>query len=50
MIEEKNVKLKQDELNKIVTELKSHYAYNEFFVDPDKKFTLLLDKIIVIFS
>jgi hypothetical protein len=50
MIEENVVSLKKDELDKMVNELKSHYAYNEFFVDPDKNFTKLLDKIIVIIS
>ena len=45
--EHQTIKLKQDELNRITNELKSHYVYNEFFVDPDKKFTSLLEKIIV---
>ena len=47
MDEEKQLKLKKDELNKIVNELRSHYVYNEFFVDPEKNFVLLLEKIIV---
>lgn len=47
MIEENMVSLKKDELDKMVSELKSHYAYNEFFVDPEKKFPKLLDKVIV---
>ena len=38
---------KRDEITKITDELKSHYYKNEFFVDPDKKFIDLLQRITV---
>jgi hypothetical protein len=41
------MKLNKDEIYKITNELKSHYYMEEFFVDPDKKFIGLLEKIIV---
>jgi len=41
------IKYKKNEIDKITSELKSHYYMDEFFVDPDKKFVSLLDKIIV---
>jgi hypothetical protein len=44
---EEVIKLKKDEINKITNELKSHYYVEEFFVDPEKKFMGLLEKIIV---
>ncbi len=44
---EEEIKSKQDEINKITNDLKSHYLLEEFFVDPDKKFVHLLEKIIV---
>jgi len=40
-------KHKKDEISKITTDLKSHYLIEEFFVDPDKKFFTLLERIIV---
>jgi hypothetical protein len=42
-----DMKLNKDEIYKITNELKSHYYMEEFFVDPDKKFIGLLEKIIV---
>jgi hypothetical protein len=44
---EEAIKFKKDEISKITNELKSHYLVDEFFVDPDKKFMKLLEKIIV---
>lgn len=41
------IKLKKEKISEITNELKSHYLLEEFFVDPDKKFFQLLDKIIV---
>ncbi len=38
---------KKDEIKKITDELKAHYYKNEFFVDPDKKFLSLIQKITV---
>ena len=37
------------DISSMSTQLKIHYHYfnNEFFVDPDKKFTSLLGKLIV---
>jgi len=47
MIEDKNLSKKEEIIN-ITNELKSHYYKNEFFVDPDKKFISLIQKITVI--
>jgi hypothetical protein len=44
---EEAIKFKKDEISKITNELKSHYLVDEFFVDPEKKFMKLLEKIIV---
>jgi hypothetical protein len=44
---DEEIKLKQEEISNITKELKNHYYFGEFFVDPDKKFTNLLDKVIV---
>ena len=38
---------KKEEITKITDELKSHYYKNEFFVDPDKKFLNLIQRITV---
>jgi len=38
---------KKDEIITITNELKAHYYKNEFFVDPDKKFLSLMQKITV---
>jgi pyridoxine 5'-phosphate synthase PdxJ len=38
---------KKDEIKNITEELKSHYYKNEFFVDPDKKFMNLIQRITV---
>jgi hypothetical protein len=38
---------KKDEIMKITDELRAHYYKNEFFVDPDKKFLSLIQKITV---
>jgi hypothetical protein len=46
MIEDKNIS-KKDEIMTITNELKSHYYKNDFFVDPDKKFINLMQKITV---
>ena len=46
MIEETTIS-KKEEIIKITDELKSHYYKNEFFVDPEKKFVSLLQKITV---
>jgi len=44
---EEKIKLTQMQIQNITKELKSHYYLDEFFVDPDKKFINLLEKIIV---
>ena len=44
---EEKIKLTQMQIQKITKELKSHYYLDEFFVDPEKKFINLLEKIIV---
>jgi hypothetical protein len=44
---EDEIKLKKDFITNIANELKSHYYIDEFFVDPEKKFISLLEKIIV---
>lgn len=49
MLKEEEIKFKKEEINIITNELKSHYFLEEFFVDPDKKFAKLLEKIIVIY-
>lgn len=41
------IKTKNEELSLIAKELKKHFYVGEFFVDPDKKFLNLLEKIIV---
>ena len=46
---EEELKLKKDVISDITKQLKSHYYIDEFFVDPEKKFINLLEKIIVIF-
>ncbi len=46
-MDEEAMKMKKDEINKITNELRSHYYLEEFFVDPEKKFMGLLEKIIV---
>ena len=43
---EEQFKNKKHHIEKIVKELKSHY-FGDFFVDPDKKFISLLDKLTV---
>lgn len=45
---DENTFSKKDEIIKITDELKAHYYKNEFFVDPDKKFLSLMQKITVI--
>ena len=45
---DEEIKMKKDEISKITNELKSHIYVEEFFVDPEKKFMSLLEKIIVI--
>jgi hypothetical protein len=45
-MQEEELKCKKEQITLLTKELKSHY-FEEFFVDPDKKFTNLLDKIIV---
>jgi len=47
MLDNKDVKNSVEEITKMSKELKSHYFKNEFFVDPDKKFEKLLEKLIV---
>ena len=44
---EKNILGKKGEISNITKELKSHYYKDEFFVDPDKKFLNLIQKITV---
>jgi hypothetical protein len=44
---EEKIKLTQMQIQNITKELKSHYYLDEFFVDPEKKFINLLEKIIV---
>ena len=44
---EDKIKLTQLQIQNITKELKSHYYQDEFFVDPEKKFINLLEKIIV---
>lgn len=46
MIED-NTFSKRDLIMNITNELKAHYYKNEFFVDPDKKFLSLMQKITV---
>lgn len=41
------LKTKKDEIYKMTSELKSHYFLDSYFVDPDKTFVKLLEKIIV---
>ncbi len=41
------MKMKKELILEITNQLKSHYYEDEFFVDPEKKFLSLLDKIIV---
>jgi hypothetical protein len=38
---------KKQEIKNITEELRSHYYKNEFFVDPDKKFINLIQRITV---
>jgi len=47
MLEEKAIKSTVSEITGMSEQLKTHYFNNEFFVDPDKKFTNLLEKLIV---
>jgi hypothetical protein len=47
MMSNDEIKLKQDEICKLTNELKSHYFLDVFFVDPEKTFLKLLEKIIV---
>jgi hypothetical protein len=44
---EEELRLKKEEISIFAKELKTHYYFNEFFVDPDQKFVGLLEKIIV---
>jgi hypothetical protein len=44
---EQEIQLKKDFITTLANELKSHYYIDEFFVDPEKKFIGLLEKIIV---
>ncbi len=46
---EEEVKFKRQQIQRLTTELKSHYYHDNFFVDPDKKFIKLLQEIIVLF-
>jgi hypothetical protein len=46
-MDEEKIKLTQLQIQNLTKELKSHYFLEEFFVDPDKKFISLLEKIIV---
>ena len=41
------LKNQQNEIISLTKELKSHYFLGKYFVDPDKNFMNLLDKIIV---
>lgn len=43
------IKLKQNEIINLTKELRSHYYQDKYFVDPDKTFNFLLEKIIVIY-
>jgi hypothetical protein len=45
---EETLKMKKELIMDMTYQLKSHYYDEEFFVDPEKKFLGLLDKIIVI--
>ncbi len=38
---------KKSEVENIIKELRSHYYQEKFFVDPDKNFLPLLERIIV---
>lgn len=40
---------KQDQINSLTKELHNHYFLEKYFVDPDKTFGPLLEKIIVSF-
>jgi len=42
------IKTNQSFIQELTSELKKHYYY-EFFIDPDKKFVGLLEKLIVNF-
>jgi hypothetical protein len=44
---DETMKMKKELILEITNQLKSHYYEDEFFVDPEKKFLSLLDKIIV---
>jgi hypothetical protein len=46
MIEE-TLKMKKELIMDMTNQLRSHYYDDEFFVDPERKFLGLLDKIIV---
>jgi hypothetical protein len=45
-MKQEEFKFKKEVINEITHQLKSHY-YEDFFIDPDKKFISLLEKIIV---
>ena len=49
MQEYKEPILKKDEILEITNELKSHIYKEDFFVDPDKKFISLLERITVFY-
>lgn len=43
----KQIASKQEEICFLTKELRSHYFLGKYFVDPDKTFLILLEKIIV---
>lgn len=43
----KEIHSKQEEICSLTKELRSHYFLGKYFVDPDKTFITLLEKIIV---
>jgi hypothetical protein len=45
---EDELRLKKEVITNLTNELKQHYYIDEFFVDPEKKFVGLLERIIVI--
>jgi hypothetical protein len=50
IMEEDLMKFKQIQIDTIAKELRTHYVYNEFFVDPNKNFLKKLETVIKFFE